>query len=100
MTLAEAIRAIESKKRILKAQAQEKATFDYIQADLIGRSIARLHSSSNKMPNIAEVYSTLFDVKEMEEKQQEQRDNLSALRFKLFAQSFNSKYKGVKVADE
>lgn len=93
MTLSELTRAIESKKRIDKARLQEKANFDYILANLIGKSISRIYSSSNKMPDISEVYPTLFDSKEVEEKKQEKRDELSALRFKQFADSFNSKFK-------
>ena len=73
MTLAEVIRAIKSKKRQEKAKAMEKATFDYIQADLIGRSIARLYSSSAKMPPIQEVYPSLFDNEEMKKQEQERK---------------------------
>ena len=93
MTIAELIRLSDSKKRIWKREAREKASFDYTLADLIGRSIARIHSSSNKMPTIAEVYPTLFDAAEAEEKIQEKKDELSVLRFKQFAQSFNSRFK-------
>lgn len=95
MTLAEATRQIESKKRTQRQQAQEKASFDYILADLIGRSVARLHSSSNRMPPIAEVYPSLFEAAEIEEKIQEKKNQLSVLRFKQFAQSHNNKYKEV-----
>lgn len=93
MTIAELTRAIASKKRIQKQQAQEKASFDYILADLIGRSISRLYSSSATVPEIAEVYPSLFDSKEIEEEKQEKRDELSILRFKQFAQSYNKKFK-------
>lgn len=93
MTLAEVIRALESKRRINLLQAQEKASYDYILADLIGRSVARIHSSSNQLPQIAEVYPTLFDKTEAEEKIQEKKDELSVLRFKQFAESFNNKFK-------
>lgn len=93
MTIAELTRAIASKKRIQKQQAQEKASFDYILADLIGRSISRLYSSSTTVPEIAEVYPSLFDSKEIEEKKQEKKDELSILRFKQFAQSYNKKFK-------
>ena len=61
MTIAELTRAIASKKRIQKQQAQEKASFDYILADLIGRSIGRLYSNSTHLPDISEIYPTLFD---------------------------------------
>ena len=92
MTLAELIRAINSKIRVKKRQDQEKASFDYILADLIGRSIARLYSSSAKYPEITEVYSTLFDSQELQEKKQAQLEELSALRFKQFAQAYNKKF--------
>lgn len=93
MTLAELDRAMASKRRMLKAQAQEKASFDYLLADLIGKSIARLHSSANTMPEISEVYPSLFDSNEIKQKRQEQKAELSALRFKLFAKSYNDRFK-------
>ena len=87
MTLAEAIRAVESRKRVLKAEAQEKASFDYILADLIGRSISRIHSAANKMPPLYTMYPSLFDAEILEEQQQQKKDELSAMRFKQFAQA-------------
>jgi hypothetical protein len=92
MTLAELERAISSKKRIKKQQDQERAAFDYILADLIGRSVARIYSSSAKLPEITEVYTTLFDNQGYQEKKQEQLKELSALRFKQFAQAHNKKF--------
>lgn len=92
MTLGELDRAINSKKRMMKAQEQRQASFDYVLADLIGRSVARIHSSSNKIPPIYDVYPTLFDSEEMLQKREEKKAELSALRFKKFAQSFNSRY--------
>lgn len=95
MTIAELNRAVESKKRCQKREAQEKASFDYILADLIGRSVARIHSSSNQLPKIYEVYPGLFEGVEVEDKIQEKKDELSALRFKQFADSYNNKFKEV-----
>lgn len=92
MTLAELDRAIKSKIRVKKHQDQERAAFDYILADLIGRSVARIYSSSAKLPEITEVYTTLFDSQELQEKKQEQLEELSALRFKQFAQAYNKKF--------
>lgn len=91
MTLAELERAIDSKKRVIKQEQKQKATFDYVLADLIGRSVARIHSSSNNIPKISEVYPTLFDELEIDKDIQAKKDELSATRFKLFAQSFNNK---------
>lgn len=92
MTIAELERLIESKKRIQKREQQDKASFDYILADLIGRSIARLYSSSARMPEISAAYPTLFDSEEIQEKKQEKKNELSALRFKQFAQAYNKKF--------
>ena len=94
MTLAELTREIDSKKRQQIERAREKASFDYILADLIGRSIARIHSSSNKLPTLAETYPSLFVATEIEEEIQKKKDELSAARFKQFAASFNTKLKG------
>lgn len=92
MTIAELERATLSRARVVKREAQEKATYDYILADVIGKSIARIYNSANHMPDIGQVYPTLFDSQEIEEKRQEQRAKLSALRFKQFAQSFNQNF--------
>lgn len=94
MTIAELIRLIDSRKRIQELEAREKATFDYILADLIGRSVARVHSSANHYPSIAEAYPSLFSKEEVEEEIQAKKNKLSALRFKQFAQAYNNKYKG------
>lgn len=100
MTLAELSRAMKSKNRVKKQLAQEQATFDYILADLIGRSIGRIYSSSTTIPEISAVYPSLFDDKEIEEKKAIKKAELSALRFKQFAEAFNKKYKGGAKADE
>lgn len=100
MTIAELVRAIDSKKRVQKVQAQEKASFDYILADLIGRSVARAYNSNNTVPTIAEVYPSLFDSQEIEEQKEARRAELSALRFKQFADSYNKKFKEVANKNE
>lgn len=100
MTIAELNRFVESQKRTQKREAQEKATFDYILADLIGRSIARIHSSAATYPRLSDTYPSLFESEEVEEKLQEKKDELSALRFKQFANSFNKKFKEVSKVNE
>ena len=92
MTFGELERLITSKRRMEKLRAQEKASFDYLLADLIGYSIARTQSSANKMPEIGEVYPTLFDSTEIQEKKQQRKAELSALRFKQFANSYNDRF--------
>ena len=93
MTIGEIDRALESKKRVDKIKAQEKASFDYILADLIGRSVGRIYSSSAKLPPIDEVYPTIFDNSELKEQKEAKQAELSALRFKLFAEAHNKKFK-------
>ena len=100
MTFAEIERAVESKARVEKKKQQEKATFDYILADLIGKSMARVYSSSNKLPSINEAYPNLFNSEEIKEKVQENKNTLSVLRFKEFAQSFNTRFKGASIDNE
>lgn len=94
MTFGELERLLLSKKRIEKQQLQEKASFDYILADIVGKSMARLYSSNNNIPSIEEVYPSLFDSVEIQEQKQEKKDEVSAIRFKQFAQSFNKKFRG------
>lgn len=96
MTIAELERAFQSKRRIQEAKEKERAIYDYELANLIGRSLARLQSSVNTMPDISEAYPWLFDSQEIQEKKQEKKDELSALRFKLFAQSHNKKLEVAK----
>lgn len=93
MTLAELIRLIESKKRIEKRRDQKRANFDYALAGLIGRSVSRIYSSSASIPDISEVYPNLFDSEEVQAQKQAQKDELSILRFKQFAQNYNKSFK-------
>ena len=94
MTFAELERAIESYTRREKRLAQERASYDYILGDLIGRSVARVHSSANTYPDISEAYPTLFSNKEIQEQKAIKKAELSALRFRLFAEAHNKKQRG------
>lgn len=101
MTLAEIDRALNSKRRQLENEQRIRATYDYILADLIGRSIGRLYSSSNKMPELADAYPSLFDSEEIQEQKQANKQELSVIRFKQFAETYNKKFiGGGKVTDE
>lgn len=100
MTLAELARLLDSKRRMQKLQAQERASYDYILADLIGRSISRVYNSSNTMPEISAAYPTLFDSEEIREQKAQKRAELSALRFMQFAQAHNKKYEEVGRTNE
>ena len=95
MTFAELDRLVDSKKRMEKYRAQERATYDYILAAMIGRAFAAGMDSKTKFPEIYEAYPSLFDKEERENQKREQSNQLSALRFKQFAQSYNKKYKEV-----
>lgn len=72
---------------------------DYKLADLIGQSVGRLYSSANKLPELNDVYSFLFDEEDQEkikEQEAERKAELSAIRFKQFADSFNKRFKTPK----
>lgn len=92
MTLIELERAIASKRRMEKLRAKEKASYDYVLANLIGQSVARIYSKDAKYPEIYEAYPSLFDREVVEESRQEKINEISAIRFKQFAASFNSNF--------
>ena len=102
MTPAEIERAVASKQRVRKIEAQERAGYDYILANLIGKNISILLGSKESYPQIDEVYPDLFKdiAQEQQQKIEEQKMNLSALRFKQFAQSYNTNFKNKEVLDK
>lgn len=68
---------------------------DYLLADLVGKSVARMNSKSSKMPEFREFYSFLFDEEDRQkdlEEEQRRRDEVSSINFKLFANSFNARH--------
>lgn len=100
MTIAELTRAIDSYNRRYKTAERQQAAFDYILADAIGKSVSRIYSSAATMPKLYELYPALFDSEEIINQEQAKRDELSALRFKQFAQAHNNKLKGAAIKDE
>ena len=102
MTPGEVVRFIESRNRIKRIEAQEKASYDYVLANLIVKGVGITLGSKESMPQIHEAYTGLFDdvLKEQEEKIQEKKAQLSALRFKQFAQSYNNKLKNKGVPND
>lgn len=92
MTIAELNRAIESKCRVMKREAQEKATYDYILAELIGRSVGRIYSQENTFPEISKVYPSLFDDEEAQEKKRQKELELSVMKLHQIANSLNKKF--------
>lgn len=102
MTFAEIRREVDSKVRIKKLETQEKATYDYILAQLITKGVSKVLGDKSNYPSIEEAYPGVFDdvIAEKEAKVQERKMNLSALRFKQFAQSYNSNFKNKEVAND
>ena len=99
MTMGEYSRFVQSKRRIQRLKMQERAVMDWQLADLVYRSIVRLYSSSAKMPECSDYYSALFDEQQkkvVEERKKEQKNELSVLRFKQFAESYNKRFKEVQ----
>ena len=102
MTPGEVIRAVESRIRVRKTEAQERASYDYILANLIVKGVGLTLGASGTFPSIEEAYPGVFDdmVEKRNKQLQEQRMNLSAARFKQFAQSYNDKFKRKEVPKE
>ena len=100
MTFAEVERAVESYSRVKKNKDRERASYDYILADMIGRSISRVYNSSNKMPSLAEAYPSLFSQEEEQSAISQKQEELSVARFKQFAEAYNKRFKEVSKANE
>lgn len=93
MTFAELTRQIDSKERMFKLEAKEKASNNYIHAILVGKALITAFDNKTEFPEIHEVYPSLFQKSQAsQEAIVEQQDLLSALRFKQFAKSFNENF--------
>lgn len=99
MTPGEVIRAVKSKIKVRKLESQERASFDYILANLIVKGVGLTLGADGHYPTIEEAYPDLFNdlIEERNKKVQEQKMSLSALRFKQFAQSYNDNFKRKEV---
>lgn len=97
MTLNEIHREVESKIRVKKVSNQERASYDYVLAQLIVRGVSKVLGDKSSYPSIEEAYPGVFDdvIAERKAKEEERKINLSALRFKQFAESYNKKYEEV-----
>lgn len=102
MTFAEIHREVDSKIRIKKLETKERATYDYILAQLITKGVSKVLGDKSSYPSLEEAYPGVFDdvVAEKQAKIKEQKMNLSALRFKQFAQSYNNNFKNKEVAND
>lgn len=86
MTIPELQRAVEAKQKVEKLELKQKAIYNYKLAQLISIGFA------NKLPEIWDMYPTLFDSEEEIQKREQKQAELSALRFINFAESFNKKF--------
>lgn len=101
MTIAEIRRIAESRNRTKIRDLKEKAVLDYNLANLIGVSISRVYSKSNKYPSIEEAYPTLFTEEEIAEAKENSRIEKSVANFRAFADRFNKNFdKGVAITNE
>ena len=93
MTMAEINRYIEGATWRMKTQAQ----FDYMLANLIGVSVARIVSKEAEFPSIEKVYPTLFEKELIEQEKQQKAEDIaitnSKNRFLEFALKHNAKLK-------
>ena len=95
MTFAELERAVASKNRRDKEEAQNRAAYDYILAGLIGRAFAQSMSQESTFPELHEAYPHLFNGEKLKAAKEERIIQLSAARFKAFAQSYNKNFEEV-----
>lgn len=96
MTIAEINRYTEGAVWRIKSKAQ----FDYMLADLIGVSVARIASKEAQFPSIEKVYPNLFEeeMAEIRKKEAEEEEMItnSKNRFLEFALKHNAKMKAQK----
>lgn len=95
MSLKELERYFKSRARVLKAEERKKATYDYILADLIGRSVSRIYNSSNKMPPLHDAYPSLFSEEEIKKSKAERDRQRFMAGLQQFAQSYNKEFEEV-----
>ena len=83
----------------MRLEAKERASFDYILANLIAKGVTIAFGGKGAFPTIHEVYSSIFEdeIKAKEEELQAKRNELSVLRFKQFAQSYNKRFENKEV---
>ena len=90
MTIAELDRYFKSRKRVMENEERRRASFDYVLGNLIGRSVARIYSSSAKYPTIAEAYPTLFSNEEIAKEKAIQDKKRFAAGLQAYAQAHNN----------
>lgn len=95
LSLGEIARRLESYQRVKKRDQQEKASFDYVQANLIAKLVGKILGDKSETPKIEDVYPTLFKEEvETEEEPIQSSPEKDAIAFMTFAQQFNKKFEG------
>ena len=104
MTFAELERVVASRKRVDRQRVQEIATLNHIHAALVGRAFGAAMDNKNDYPTLHEAYPNLFeDVEAIQKKKEEKQElinQLSIIRFKQFAQSYNKRFEEVAKINE
>lgn len=93
MTIGEVVRYVKSQDKISRVRNQERASYDYILASLIVRGVSITLGSKEHYPSLEDTYPKLFDDIKQEQREsiEAKRMEVSALRFKQFAQSYNNR---------
>ena len=99
MTPGEVNRAIEARNKITRFELQERASMDYILAQLIVKGVGITLGDKSNYPTLEEVYPSLFTEQKQKQEEiiQQKKIDLSVLRFKQFAQSYNNRNKNKEV---
>lgn len=100
MTMGEIERAVDSFRRTHQAQLKQRASMDYTLAGIIGLYVAQSFGGSGgvEIPTLEQCYPSLFEeeVKEKEQKIEENKMILSEIRLRQFSQQHNQKIKEVE----
>lgn len=96
MTIAEIDRAAESYKRRYENEAKQRATFDYVLAQMISIGMNKaINGGDAEFPAIEEIYPTLFVERAVAKKESknELKNMAFAIQLKQFSKQHNDKLK-------
>ena len=99
MTPGEVIRYCNTRAKMRRLEAQERASHDYILANLIVRGVGMVLGSKASFPSVEEAYPGLFDevIEKRTEEIEERKQQLYISRFKQFAQTYNNRFNNKEV---
>ena len=94
MTIAEVSRAITAYNKRRHIEEQQHAAYDYKLASLLTSNISVLLTGKGSMPTLYEAYPDIFEdiIESQREEMEQKKKELSVLRFKQFAQSYNDRF--------